>query len=97
MNANEPVAVFTTNDPSQAQILKNYLEAEGIACELDGENQAGLTALLDIRLLVRAWDEDRARRVLASHGHFHEWQSAPSPDGLRAPKETNHGHSTRGL
>ena len=71
MDANEPVVVHTTNSLSEAEILKNVLEGEGIECELDGENQGGFAGVLDVRILVRAWDEERARQVLASHAHRH--------------------------
>ena len=66
MDANEPVVVHTTNSLSEA-ILKNVLEGEGIECELDGENQGGFAGVLDVGLLMRTWDEERARQVLASH------------------------------
>jgi Putative prokaryotic signal transducing protein len=47
------------------------LEAEGIKCEIDGENQGSFTGVLEVRLLVRSWDEERARKVLAEHTHHH--------------------------
>ena len=53
MDANEPVVVHTTNNLSEAEILKNVLEGEGIECELDGENQGGFVGVLDVRILVR--------------------------------------------
>jgi hypothetical protein len=71
MDANEPVVVRTTNNFAEAEILKNLLESEGIKCDLDGENQGSFTGILDMRILVRALDEERARQVLASHGHHH--------------------------
>jgi Putative prokaryotic signal transducing protein len=71
MDANEPAVVYTTNNTSDAEILKNVLEGEGIECELDGENQGGFVGVLDVKILVRASDEERARRVLASHAHNH--------------------------
>ena len=43
-----------------------------IVCELDGEGQASLAGILDIKVLVRAWDEERARQVLAAHAHYHK-------------------------
>ena len=71
MDADEPVVIHTTNNPAEAELLKNVLEGEGIKCELDGENQGGFVGLLGVRMLVRAWDQERARRVLDSHGHHH--------------------------
>lgn len=67
MDANEPVEVYTTNHLAEAEVLKNALDSEGIACELDGENQGGFSGVFDVRILVRAWDEERARKVLAAH------------------------------
>jgi hypothetical protein len=71
MDANEPVVIHTTSNPAEAEILKNMLEADGIRCELEGENQGSFVGVLNIRLLVRAWDEDRARELIATHGHQH--------------------------
>jgi hypothetical protein len=66
------VVVYTTTNLAEAEILKNVLEGEGIRCDLDGENQGGFAGVVDVRILVRAWDEERARQVLASHGHHRE-------------------------
>jgi hypothetical protein len=71
VNENQPVEVYTTNNPAEAQLRRNMLVGEGIKCELDSENQAGLLGLVDVHLLVRAWDEGRARRILAGHSHRH--------------------------
>lgn len=71
MDANEPVVVYTTNNPAEAEILKNVLEDEGIKCELGGENQGSFAGVIGVRILVRAWDEERARHALASHAHHH--------------------------
>jgi hypothetical protein len=67
MEPSELVTVFTSNHLADAEILKNALEAEGIRCELDGQNQASLTGLLEIRGLVRAEDKERAEEILADH------------------------------
>ena len=71
MDANEPVVVYTTNNLAEAEILKNVLEGEGIKCELGGENQGSFAGVIGVRILVRAWDEERARQALASHAHHH--------------------------
>ncbi len=67
MDANEPVVVATTTNFPEAEILKNLLENEGLKCELEGENQGSLTGVLGISVMVRAWDADRARKILAAH------------------------------
>lgn len=62
--AGEVVVVYATNDVYQAEILKAQLHDAGISCELDGESQGGFTHLVETKLLVRAWDADKARRVI---------------------------------
>jgi hypothetical protein len=66
-DGNELVTAYTLKDPYKAEIIKNALCAEGILCELDGEGQAGLTEVLDIGILVRAQDVDRARKLIEQH------------------------------
>ncbi len=63
----ELVRACTLTDATKAEILRNALEDEGIDCMIDGENQAGLTGVLDIHLLVRADDLERARAFLEEH------------------------------
>jgi hypothetical protein len=53
-------------------VLKNLLEVEGIQCQLEGENQGSFAGLFNIRVVVRAWDEDRARQVLNAHAPHHK-------------------------
>jgi hypothetical protein len=65
MEINDPVCVYTLNDGVKAEIIKNFLDAEGIRCYLDGENAGDLgIAAFDIRVMVAAGDADRARRLL---------------------------------
>ncbi len=56
--------VYTLNDPYKAEVIQSDLHSQGIACELDGEHQAGFSDILEIGILVRASDADRARRVI---------------------------------
>ena len=67
MDADEPVTVYTLNDPFQAEVIKTGLRSKGIFCELDGERQAGLSEILEIGVLVRAEDADRARQIIRRH------------------------------
>ncbi len=69
---NELVTVFTVNDAMEAEILKNFLNAEGIACEIDGEGQAGFTGVVEIGIMVKAIDADRAEKLIRSR--------EPNPD-----------------
>ncbi len=63
------VEVYTVTDPSLAEIIKATLQRDGIACWIEGENQAGLAGVLTISLLTRARDADRARRIVKSFDH----------------------------
>ncbi len=72
LDPNELVTVFTVNDPIEAEILKNFLNAEGIACQIAGEGQAGLTGVMEIELLAKAVDADRAEKLIR--------QREPKPD-----------------
>jgi hypothetical protein len=67
MHFDELVAVYSVKEPIEAEIIKNALHAEGIQAAIENENQAGLTGVFDIRILVPAPDEVEARRILAEH------------------------------
>ena len=43
MEADEPVTVYTVNNPFEAEVIKTVLQGQGISCQLDGEGQAGLS------------------------------------------------------
>src|ERR1700752_612446 len=63
----DPVPIYTVKSANQAEIIKNFLESEGIPCSIEGEGQVGLAGILDIKLLVRAADADRARKLILQH------------------------------
>ena len=63
-DANEVDVVYTTNDVYEAEIIRNQLHDIGIKCELDGESQGGFTEIVETKLLVRAGDADRARKLI---------------------------------
>jgi len=67
MDADELVTVYTTRDANKAELIKGVLHDNGIACELDGEQQAGFTGVFEIGVMVRAWDADRARGIIEPH------------------------------
>lgn len=67
MEAQEPVVVYTVVSPAEAEIVRNLLKSEGIACEIGGESQAGLAGILEITLLTKAVDADRARKIIELH------------------------------
>lgn len=61
--------VYSVTDPNLAELIKAALQRSGISCWIDGENQAGLAGILNIRLLTRAKDVDRALRIIRSFDH----------------------------
>ena len=63
------LSVYSTNNASEAEILRAALHGEGMKCEISGENQAGLVGIesQEIQLLVKAEDFDRARAFLKQH------------------------------
>jgi hypothetical protein len=63
----ELVTVYTAREPTLAELIRTELEAEGIPCEVSGENQAGLAGVLKIDVLVRAADANRARTFIEEH------------------------------
>ncbi len=62
------VAIHSLYDAGVAEVLRVALAEAGIPAFIDGERQAGMTGVLPMRLLVRAQDADRARRLLREHG-----------------------------
>jgi len=76
----ELVTVYTVNEPTLAELLRAELELEGIRCEVSGQNQAGLTGVLNIQVLVQAADADRARSVLKDwEGRHRQGKGSSTP------------------
>jgi hypothetical protein len=71
MQYDDLVSVYTVKNPTEAEVIRVALEGQGIACHLAGEGQAGLTGIIDIDVMVRAADEDRARAILESYERKH--------------------------
>jgi hypothetical protein len=69
MEYDDLVTVYTVADAVTAEIIKNALQAEGIACFLENENQAGEAGILGlaVKVQVRAGDADRARKFILAH------------------------------
>ena len=67
MDAQDLVTVYTCTNANTAEIIRNALEAEGITAHIDGENQAGLAGILEMRIMVKAADAERARGYLEEH------------------------------
>ena len=71
MAMQELVTVYTLTNPMKAEILKNFLEGEGIRCFLEGAEEAADAGLpgIDIKIQVPAADAERARELITSHGN----------------------------
>jgi len=67
MDADDLQVVYTLYDENHAEVIRGALESEGIRCRIDGEHQAGMTNVFEVKLLVRAGDYDRARKIIESH------------------------------
>jgi hypothetical protein len=66
MGNDELVTIKTVSNPVEAEIIRNALNAEGIACMIGNENQAAFVGVgaLEIEIMTRAEDSDRARKIL---------------------------------
>ena len=72
MEADEPVTVYTVNNPYEAEVIKMALQGEGISCQLDGEGQAGFSDIFEIGILVRARDADLAKQIIRHNEAKHQ-------------------------
>jgi hypothetical protein len=52
---------------TDAELTRNLLESEGIPCVLTGANVARLYHALDVHLMVREEDAERAARILKEY------------------------------
>lgn len=61
--------VYTTANPVEAEIIKGALQDEGIKCAIGDEGQAALpgVGIMEIKILVRPEDYDRARAFVEEH------------------------------
>ena len=72
MDSNELVPLYWPADYLQGDAIRQALQGESIPCHLEGENQAswagggpfGNTGRWRMRLLVRASDLERARKII---------------------------------
>jgi hypothetical protein len=68
MDTSEPVEVYSTFNPAEAEIIKNMLEAEGIEAEVGGETQGGFPgATPEVTIMVRGGDAGEARKLIRAH------------------------------
>ncbi len=66
MDIDDLVTIYTVRDPTKAEVIRIALHDNGIACQIDGEYQAGFTGAIDIGILVKAVDADRATKLIES-------------------------------
>jgi hypothetical protein len=77
MDSTEPVEVYSTFSPAEADIIANMLEAEGIEAKASGAAQGSFTgATPEVTVMVHAKDADRARLLIRSR----QEKAARSPD-----------------
>jgi hypothetical protein len=70
MEADEPIQIYSVNNPMIAELIRNALLEEGIACELSGEAQGGFAGVLnEIQILTKAADADRALAIIKEMEH----------------------------
>ena len=68
MDTSEPVEVYSTFNPAEAEIIKNMLEAEGIEADVTGDSQGSFTgATPEVTVMVHANDVERARKLILDH------------------------------
>ncbi len=81
MQPQEPVEVYSVTDPTVAELIRNALRAEGVVCEISGEGQGGFSGVLEMQIMTRAMDADRARRIIADlELHHHGKATSPGED-----------------
>lgn len=70
MDVNEPIVVYVSINPAEAEVVRMALEAQGIVSKTTGTNQGGLIGTLpEITVVVHASDADRARKIIEKAGH----------------------------
>lgn len=79
MDPTEPVEVYSTFRPAEADIIANMLVAEGIEARATGEAQGSFTgATPEVTIMVLAADADRARKLILDH----QKRAAETPDAV---------------
>jgi hypothetical protein len=64
MKEDDSASVYTVNGLGEANIFKTSLRGEGTDSTLNGRGKAKLWDTLEIGVLVRARDPDRAQRIV---------------------------------
>lgn len=58
------VSVFQNNDPLLADMVRDRLEENGISAVTEGENQAGFTGALPVKVVVLESQADAAAAII---------------------------------
>ena len=65
MDPLEPVEVYTAFNPTEAEIIKNMLNAEGLDATVSGDAQGGFQgATPEVAVMVHSRDRERARELI---------------------------------
>lgn len=68
MDPIEPVEVYSTFNPADAELVRVMLEAEGIEATVEGATQGGFPgALPEVTVMVHSKDADEARELIRDH------------------------------
>ena len=68
MDPLEPVEVYTAFNPTEAEIIKNMLDAEGLEATVAGDAQGGFQgATPEVAVMVHSRDGERARELIRVH------------------------------
>ena len=79
MDPTEPVEVYSSFSPAEADIIANMLVAEGIEARASGDAQGSFAgATPEVTVMVHAADADRARQLILDH----QTKAAETPDAV---------------
>jgi len=69
MEFTDPYVIYTTNDPTEANLIKNLLADNGIKCFLSGIDQplGGGFIANPIEVVVEAGHADQAAKLIREH------------------------------
>jgi hypothetical protein len=83
VESDDPVPIYYVNDPTKAELIRNALHEEGIACAVAGEQQGGFAGVLEIQILTKAADAERALAIIReaeSHMAQSDAETEAEPD-----------------
>ncbi|MCC6421519.1 MAG: DUF2007 domain-containing protein [Gemmataceae bacterium] len=88
------VTVAAVGNPVKAEIIKNALEAEGIRCFLEQEDQAALSGLMGVSVKIQVPEDqaEQARRFIADRE-----QSAAEEESEADADEQGEGEADTGI